>query len=386
MGGGKGKTEYQVAEYYLTLDYGLCHGPLDSINEIWIKEKKVWEGFVSQNSTLTLNKPDAFGGKKKEGGVVGKVDVYMGTSTQKMTTASAQRYGLTPDTMPGYRGISHLMFRGSEDSQGFLWIMNNPYLPSTWVTPTRIPKGWQENLSAIPRGEIGDRSIYFLLDRSASLSSSEFNAIKSAVLDSLTFIELAMELGNRVDIGVYFWSSGTGDVSIDRTDIDAADLDDIRSFINSTGQLTGGNVVPAYTAAEAWFQATKNADLAGRSLILVTDANSNDGFSSAASGPAADMLDQSSGEFSTANGNPVDLYSINFANDATAYTAQLDNTPDDGVPVIDGSDVSGLSNAVRRAILSGLVLDANPAHMIRECLTNGEWGLGVLDADIGSSF
>ena len=416
MGGGKGKTEYQVAEYYLTLDYGLCHGPLDSINEIWVKEKKVWDGTITQNTTLTLNSLDAFGGKKKEGGVYGRVDCYLGTAAQIMTGPSANRYGLTPTEMPGYRGIAHLLFRGPEEGEitttnqtngifgslfggifdaltpaqstqkGFLWIMNNPYLPPTWINATRIPKGWMENLSAIPRGEIGDRSLYFLLDRSASLSGAQFSTIKNSVLDSLDFIELAMELGNRIDIGVRFWSSGTGDVWIERTNVTATDLDDIRSFIATTGQLTGGNVVPAYTAAEAWFQATKNEDFAGRSLILVTDAASNDGFSTAASGPAADMLNQSSGEFSTANGNPVDLYAINYNQPTTTYTTLLDNTPVDGIPVINSSDTQGLSNAVRRAILSGLVLDANPAHMIRECLTNEDWGLGVPEADIGTSF
>lgn len=415
-GGGKGKTEYQVAEYYLTLDYGLCHGPLDSINEIWVKEQIVWSGYIGDNSTLYLSDKEAFGGKKKEGGVHGSIDVYMGTDTQTMTGPSAVRYGQTALAMPGYRGIAHMVFRGPEDGEvpsvssgssvfslffnaifslltpaesnkkGFLWIMNNPYLPATWITPTRIPKGWQENTSAVPRGEVGDRSLFFLLDRSASLSGSEFNAIKSAVLDSLALVELALSLGNRIDLAVRFWSHGANDVSIERTDIDESDLADIIAFIEGTGQLTGGNIVPGYTAAEAWFQATKNDDLAGRSLILVTDANSDDGFSTAASGPAADMLNQSSGDFSTGNGNAVDMYSINFANDATAYTAQLDNTGSDGVPVIDGTNVSGLSNAVRRAILSGLTLDANPAHMVRECLTNGEWGLGVLETDIGDSF
>lgn len=103
-GGGKGKTEYQVAEYYLTLDYGLCHGPLDSINEIWVKEQIVWSGYIGDNSTLYLSDKEAFGGKKKEGGVHGSIDVYMGTDTQTMTGPSAVRYGQTALAMPGYRG------------------------------------------------------------------------------------------------------------------------------------------------------------------------------------------------------------------------------------------------------------------------------------------
>lgn len=90
-----------------------------------------------------------------------------------------------------------------------------------------------------PRGEVGDRSLFFLLDRSASLSGSEFNAIKSAVLDSLALVELALSLGNRIDLAVRFWSHGANDVSIERTDIDESDLADIIAFIEGTGQLTG---------------------------------------------------------------------------------------------------------------------------------------------------
>ena len=69
MGGGKGsKTEYEVAEYYLSVDFGICHGPLDSINEVWIKEKRAWAGRIRDNKTVPINEIELFGGKKKEGG------------------------------------------------------------------------------------------------------------------------------------------------------------------------------------------------------------------------------------------------------------------------------------------------------------------------------
>lgn len=408
-GGGKGSQKYEVPEYYLTVDYGLCHGPIDSLDEIWIKDKMVWSGYVPQNLTLSINSPEAFGGQKKEGGVVGRVDCYMGTLDQVMTAPSAARYGRTPTTVPGYRGVAHFLFRGYETGEnalastgllgaigaavgaitaatsrqnGFLWCANNPFFPATWLTATRNPKGWEEDLAAIPRNGIGARSVFFLLDRSASLTGTQFNNIKNAVLAGLNFVELSVSLGNRVDVAVRFWSTGSGDVMIQKPNATLADITAVRAFIASTGQLTGGNVVPGYEAARDWFLATAGDSLVARSLILVTDAASNDGFSTAASGPAADMLNNSTGTFSKANGNPVDMYAVNYNQPLIAYTELLDNTPFDGIPTISSSDTSGLNNAIRNAILSGRKLDSNPAHIIRECLTNEEWGRGVSDAEI----
>ena len=201
-------------------------------------------------------------------------------------------------------------------------------------------------------GSIGDRAIYFILDRSASLTPTQFNTIKATVLDSLSYIETAIQNGNRVDLGVRFWSDGTNDVALEQTNLQMADVDEFRDFINATGQLTGGNVVPAYTAAEAWFLATKDIKFAGRSVILVTDSNSNDGFSAAASGPAADMLDRNSGVFSIDNGNSVNCNAINYNQPTTTYTSLLDNTGGDGVPVITDGDTTGLADAIRRAAIS----------------------------------
>lgn len=410
-GGGKGKQRFEVPEYYLTVDYGVCHGPIDSLDEIWVKDKLVWAGYVTQNMTLTLNDPNAFGGHKKEGGVVGRVDCYMGTDDQVMTGPSAARYGRLPTTMPGYRGIAHFLFRGFEAKEaspttssngllgklvnaingvtaatssqwGFLWCSNNPFFPAAWITGTRNPKGWEEDLAAIPRNGIGDRSVFFLLDRSNSLSGAEFNNIKNSCLAGLNFMDLSISLGNRVDVAVRFWSQGAADVMIQKPNATLADIDEVRDFIAATGQLTGGNVVPGYEAARDWFLATAGDSLVARSLILVTDAASNDGFSTAASGPAADMLNNSTGTFSRANGNPVDMYAVNYNQPTIAYTELLDNTPFDGVPTISSSDTSGLNNAIRNAILSGRKLDSNPAHIIRECLTNEEWGRGIYEAEI----
>lgn len=175
-GGGKGGQKVKVAEYLLSIDYGICHGEIDSINQVYVKEKPIWCGYLTEPRPIYVNQPDIFGGETKEGGVVGVMECYFGTEDQVASGPLAQRVGKTPDTMPGYRGISHIFFRGVEagesdllpdppkkDSQsiiskafgdllsflgsppspnrkGFQWITNNPYLPPAWVNVTRLPK------------------------------------------------------------------------------------------------------------------------------------------------------------------------------------------------------------------------------------------------------
>ena len=151
MGGGKGKSKIPVKDYLLSIDYGICLGELDSINEIRVKEEVIWCGRMTAPGTIRVDLPDLFGGSLAEGGVRGDIDIYFGSASQVQTSATALQYGLTPETMPGYRGIAHAMFR--DGNAGFKWSTNNPYYPSTWINATRIPKQLSTDFAVIyPHG------------------------------------------------------------------------------------------------------------------------------------------------------------------------------------------------------------------------------------------
>lgn len=411
--GKKSKAPKQrVVEYFMSLHYGVCQGPVDSLNRVRMNEKQVWRGKLRSESVIQVAKPDAYGGIKKEGGAAGLLYWQTGSYLQKSCGALAAKLGLTPDTMPGYRGIAtafltgggsavdeptsnsgflggvfsnltagiNNIFRPSSASQigkaaGFYVSANQPFVPPAWFNVTRLPKGWYPEKAGIPRGNVGSAAIYFLLDRSNSLSTSEFNAIKSAVLSGLDLIEESLADGDRVDVGVLFYS--TGFVKIERTEVDSTKLDEIRAFINAATKVTGGDVLGPMQEVENWFLATKDLAFTSRSVILVTDTNTEDNMTAAAAGPAADMLNRNDGVFSHNNNNPVDLYAINFASTTTTWTQLLDNTPEDGIPIITSGDSTSLTETVRNAILSGIEFDANPANMIVECLTDTSWGMGA---------
>lgn len=131
----------KVYDYLLTLHMGWCHGPVDRLNQLWIKDKRAFCGSVVGRKNLCIDQPDLFGGDEKEGGISGVIEYYPGTEFQTVSEEVARRVGRTADRMPGYRKIMHMFFRGQRGlDQGFKWVTNNPYMPATAAHLTRIPR------------------------------------------------------------------------------------------------------------------------------------------------------------------------------------------------------------------------------------------------------
>lgn len=136
---GSKSQKMEVVEYYMSIHYGIAAGPLDEIRAILVNEKEAWKGSISEQTEFSINKPDLFGGVKKEGGVSGKVTYLPGGAGQLIPEFLANKLGLTSATCPGYRGISSLWFTGN-GNEGFYWTANSPYIQGTWVVASRAPK------------------------------------------------------------------------------------------------------------------------------------------------------------------------------------------------------------------------------------------------------
>ena len=106
MGGGgkKGSAKRRVVDYYMSMHYGFCNGPVDNLLEIRVKDKVAWSGNVTANDVLNIQMPDLFGGNDAEGGVSGWCGVFMGEQDQTVPDDIAAKFGRTEATMPGWRG------------------------------------------------------------------------------------------------------------------------------------------------------------------------------------------------------------------------------------------------------------------------------------------
>lgn len=131
MSGGKKQT---IGYWYsLGMHLGFCHGPVDAFLEIQSGGRTAWAGNVTGNTRISINNENLFGGKKREGGIVGALDVMMGGPTQTANDYLAAKQGVP---QPGYRGFFGAVFRGGKIAA------NNPYVKPWAIRARRIFSGW----------------------------------------------------------------------------------------------------------------------------------------------------------------------------------------------------------------------------------------------------
>jgi len=149
MGSVKGGGKVEINEYAMSLHIGACaYGEGIELLAVNYGEKEIWRGTKVDQDVIPINKPDLFGGDKKEGGVKGLLWWLPGKPTQVMPESLAKRLGLTAATCPGFRGLASIFLTGtaeitepeladelatlagvpSNNRKGFYLAANNPYL------------------------------------------------------------------------------------------------------------------------------------------------------------------------------------------------------------------------------------------------------------------
>lgn len=405
-GGKKGGSAPKLPHYYMTMDFGACHGPIDSVNQIYVKEKPIWCGYLTEPQAIYVNQPEIFGGEDKEGGVFGVIECYFGTADQKMTGVLAQKLGLTSDTAPGYRGIAHFVFRGAEENEGlpspqtdnkittylaqtlsalfgvepaapknkgFHWITNNPYLPSTWVNLTRLPKSLSTQYSMI----LADPDADFDLDDPYS-ASWEINPDE----DPDVYPVNGWSVYTEPFFDVTGWSSDRPPQIISLVDgmgipeevIDAGGVSIGIAWTAATvGLIDGGAICSMYL--RSWDGIEEN---------WTTPLDSKFKFLGGAIGGLAHNQQT---QFGTPENPGPGSGSLGFTVYPGTRYLTLDGAYALWFPIFDA-----LSPNTRTGSLSVAKImpkhcgvdgklywlpDANPAHMIYECLTDPDWGMGA---------
>jgi hypothetical protein len=130
MGGSKKATIGYT--YYMGIHMGLSRGPVNAITKIMAGGREIWRGEQKASGIINLDKPNLFGGKKKEGGIVGPLQVLMGEQTQLAPAALAARLG---GELPGYRGVATLYYNGQVSAM-------NPYIKPWEIWAWRTTAGW----------------------------------------------------------------------------------------------------------------------------------------------------------------------------------------------------------------------------------------------------
>lgn len=151
MGKGGGTIGYH---YLFSVLFGVGRGPVNCLTHIKVADEIAWEGGASDNSVRPINKPDLFGGEKKEGGIQGLFRNFMGFPNQTLPGASPSTFvgttgpyqsGVLPDVkeMLGgrvgeFRGRHMVWFDGLMSSM-------NPYIKEWSFRRWRTTAGWHND-------------------------------------------------------------------------------------------------------------------------------------------------------------------------------------------------------------------------------------------------
>jgi len=181
---------------------------------------------------------------------------------------------------------------------------------------------------------ISGAAIYIAIDNSGSMSGAAMTGALAAVQALIAELGLTVPPAVRNDICILTWHDTVGAMIL-RRDADAGDFADIASWLSAQVALGGGtDFAVAVSEAQTFFA---GAGAKRRVILFITDGEP---YPPASVTPA----------IATLAGIPdVEVFGFNIGLADTSFTALLDNTPEDGVPVIAPGDTDTLLSSLRRA-------------------------------------
>lgn len=345
---GKAKPKTEVTEYYMSEHFGICSGA-DALLKLTIKEKEAWVGSQFELGEITINDPELFGGVKKEGGLRGIVHYLPGASDQLLPDALAQKLGRADGAdCPGFRGLASLFFVG-DTRPGFYWTANSPYLPGVWATVRRAPIGLNPDYALIPVNPADEGDTFsgeavlawWQHSRIGAAPDRDHTALRIRFFD-VYGLPLSAYIGPGADLYCPVWTE--------------------RSI---TTEIPEGT-----TTIQVVIDMSPGA-LSNRGGYVDDITLTIDGVPITLANPDAETGDNS-GWITTSSNDLTNRTATPASHSGSYYFGYPGN-----FKVRAYQDIS--------AVAAVDLKDANPAHMIYECLTNTDWGMGsplaALDTD-----
>lgn len=376
--GGSSSSQTVGYKYYLGMHLALHHGPADKLVRVQADKKDAWVGACT-GGQITIAKEKLFGGEKREGGVSGTVDIEMGAPDQGQNSYLAAKLGAL---VPNFRGVCAAVLRQC-------YVGMNPYLKAWSFRLQRVHlrnggiEQWYDTKAEIVGSAVtvtGSESAQYANQLQAS--GWDWNGGHA---DYMTITEgVAENSGLEVD---HFYNPTFSAVKV------LATLPDLLMWEFDLEVLYAGDGDPLYiilgTQGESGITSMITVD-----PRLETDATHRLGVAVGSGGytpiyllaveetyrltftwtSATEVhLDVSTAGFSVATHDFVGVPAVSQPMQ-TRFTLDPDFDP----------SRARFSNMVFHAAgpWSFAQSDMNPAHIIRECLTDLDWGMGYQDADI----
>ncbi len=327
---GSGKKITVGYKYYLGLHFGLCQGPVDALLRVIIGDRDAWTGEQTSTGAVSINKPDLFGGKKREGGVVGDLSVLMGTSGQSENSYLAAKIGAG---LPAFRGILTTVWNGGHVTS------NNPYLKPWAFRVRRIKQGWTGGSCWYP----GKAEIVESATLPYYASGWEYKQIAHHSNPATSNLEIPSS----------GWTSGAGPFG--------------SGITGAPGELVDGSRVPNSPweiKTILWARTTIPLNTSYSHILRVHVENGAVVF---VNGAVAATINSSNTQITSIQVADIVVSGASVSIAVKAYDEEL--------PALGGTFL-----AVEVLRLENVAM--NPAHIIYQCLTDTAWGMGYPTASI----
>ncbi len=339
--GGSSKSQTVGYKYYVGMHMIFCHGPIDKIHQIKVDAKIAWSGDLT-GGTFYLNNPELFGGESREGGVQGYVDFESGGPTQIQNSYLVSKLGAL---IPSFRGVAGVVLQK-------MYVGLNPYL-----------KTWSFKISRIYTRQSGGIAQWYSAKAAIPSPISTISASQTTIIDysSSGWEYLQVPRSSVTDYSTLTTSPGwpIGTMPFGGEDggtrANANTFWDIHTYlwlfriVRTSPGISHTLYIPGSLddTVQVWWN----------SVLVFTEADGD-----ALSTPKTIVIPSGS-----VTGNDI---LIMKARDRTAV-----GHPGPGeYTYIDASLYIPSANFT--------MADMNPAHIIRECLTDPDWGMGYQEADI----
>jgi hypothetical protein len=332
--GGSSKSQTTGYKYFVGIHMVLCAGPIDFIIRILVDNDLLWLGKQGQG-TIPLDMPNLFGGTTREGGITGNVDVCLGATTQTQNLYLVSQLGAL---LPAFRGVCALVLNQ-------LYLGLNPYLKPWSVRASRI----HVRQNGIPQWYDAKSEI------DSGISASSFGNWSYLVVPNTDTIDRSATDFDSSDwqIGVMpFGNNGPGGNYVNNPITDAGFplLEETnwptntslwlrQTFTNITNDIPLSIKIGCDNTVSFWFNGVQYLNNIG-----------------------------GVGSIDSTNVNVITI-PASAINNTTNYIAL--RCQDDGDLSYAALTIEGLPQ-----------YDMNPAHIIREALTDPDWGMGYAETDI----
>lgn len=339
-------------KYFASGHFVLCHGPIDAITKISFQDKDAYLNEENANKTIYINKPSLFGGDEQSGGVKGNIELLFGRADQQKSSTLQRICAKISNAFGGlisaYRGVCSVVFDN-------VYIGTAPNMPDSKWRVKRIHTRhdgelqWYNEKAEINTSWVKGSAAYDFngLTWEFGAETSTTNAYPN--IEKVAIVEIYDEPDKIHTVNIEF------EAFVEMRPVIGGEVAG-----GENGEIVKGGEYDVGASAEGishkWFN---------RYTLEISDP------------PQIYYLNNGTavnGGRSSFSGN----FSVQVRNGAT-ITAKAET----GDPGYTGT-INGYWQYIKFKAKgeNGENADINPAHIIRECLTNQVWGIGVSESNI----